>query len=433
MNKKWFFLIFLGVSLCSWSQNNATRILDSSIRSLRMQMVHHPTLSRPYLILEAGGVIDGSDEDNSVEISFDQLSHDVHQYTYSIKHLNADLRPSDLQSFEYVRGFTTADITNYEHSINTQVNYTHYAFTFPNEDMQLVASGWYLIYIYEDGNPEQVVAQQLLAVVEQHTGIKIDVRANTTIELSGRYQQLDIDVDTKALDLKNPEDLRLLVMQNSRWDNCVYMPKPDYVEPNRLRWKDNKDLIFEGGQEYHRFDAYSVYFAGTNIDRIVYESGDYHAILMPDQMAEGVYIHDYDADGQYVINAERTQDADVEAEYMWVHFFLKSRAMMDGAVYVGGDLFYNYMSSGNRMQYDGDADGYYLMALLKQGGYNYQYWFMPKSSLASPTTGQGLKGATLQRTEGSHWETGNTYTVYVFHRPFGARADRLVGYSSSSM
>ena len=29
--------------------------------------------------------------------------------------------------------------------------------------------------------------------------------------------------------------------------------------------------------------------------------------------------------------------------------------------------------------------------------------------------------------EGSHWQTDNEYTVWVYYRPFGARYDRLVG------
>lgn len=425
-------LIFCTLFATAWAQDNTTRILSPSVRTLRMQMVNHPTLFRPVLTLPVEGIIDGTDPDNTLEISFDEISHDVHQYTYTVRHLNADLQPSDLQSFEYVHGFTTADITDYEHSLNTQVNYTHYSFTFPNEDMQIIHSGLYLLMIYEDAAPENIVAQQLFAVVEPKASISTDIRSNTTLELSGHYQQLDIDVDTKALNMRMPDDIHLCVMQNGRWDNRVLSPKANYVETNRLRWRDNNNLIFEGGNEYHRFDAYSVYFAGTNIDNITYQDGDYHCFLMPDQIGSFQYIHDFDADGQFIVNAERTDDSDTEAEYMWVHFFLQSEPLFDGSIFVGGDLFQNHMSLSNRMLYDNAAGGYYLNALVKQGGYNYQYWFRPKQKAGQPY-GLGLKGATLRKTEGSHWETGNTYETFVFFRPFGARADRLVGYSSSSM
>jgi hypothetical protein len=69
------------------------------------------------------------------------------------------------------------------------------------------------------------------------------------------------------------------------------------------------------------------------------------------------------------------------------------------------------------MSYDSEHECYYLTALLKQGGYDYQYWFIPSTK----------KAATTQMSEGSHWETQNSYTICVYYRPFGSRYDRLVG------
>ena len=123
-----------------------TQILDSDIRTLRMRymkeaMEPSSTVSRPYLVLPESGVIDGSEAENTLEISFDEMSHDVHQYSYRVLHCQRDWTESDISSYEYVDGFTTADIVDYEHSMNTQQAYTHYTFTFPNEDLQLKASG----------------------------------------------------------------------------------------------------------------------------------------------------------------------------------------------------------------------------------------------------------------------------------------------------
>ena len=86
-------------------------------------------------------------------------------------------------------------------------------------------------------------------------------------------------------------------------------------------------------------------------------------------------------------------------------------------VYVGGELFDNQLNIRNRMLYDNEAKCYYLVSLVKQGGYDYQYWFVPKGSQT---------GSTLP-TEGSYWQTENEYTIYVYYRPFGSRGDQLVG------
>ena len=400
--------------------------LHAELRTLRTRLLadalaeqdgERPSMQRPFLYLD-NGVVDGQDENNTLEISFDEMSHDVHFYTYTVCHLNADGNPSALLSSEYLRGFTTMDITDYQHSLNTQRDYTHYRFTFPNEDMQLTASGLYALQVYEDGDRDKTVAWVPFAVVDPKVAIDANAHSKTIKELNGHYQQLDIDVAMTAVSLRDPQEFTLVVQQNGRTDNRAIVRQPTFVESKRLRYLNNPALVFEGGNEYHHFDAYSAYYAGTGIDRIAYDNRDYHAILFPSQPQEGVYMHEYDVNGQFRVNAERTSDPDTEAEYMWVHWlFVCDRPWFDGTLYVGGDLFDNQMSMQNRMLYDNEQGAYYLTALVKQGGYDYQYWFLPK----------GGSAATTLRTDGAYWQTQNEYTIYVFYRPFGARADQLVG------
>ena len=428
--KRRLILLLLLVSMVGYAQHR-TQVMDSDIRTLRMRYMSEAlessgTVSRPYLILPGSGVIDGSEADNTLEISFDEMSHDVHQYSYRVVHCNRDWTESSISSYEYVDGFTTADIVDYEHSMNTQQAYTHYSLVFPNEDMQLKISGNYVVQIYEDGDQEQVVAEVCFRVMEPIVGIDAHVRANTDIELSGRYQQLDVDVQTKALNLRDAGDVKVVVQQNGRWDNRVVLEKPTFVEPNRLRYVNQKSLIFEGGNEYRHFDIYSSYYAGNHVDRVRYEQGEYHALLDIDEVRgtknknagrEGLpYITERDANGQWLVNCEKTDYVDTEAEYMWVHFVLPvEHYVLDGEVFVGGDVFGNQYSMHNRMAYDAEHKCYYLYAYLKQGGYDYMYYV------------KGENGMTLLPLEGSHWQTENEYAVWVYYRPFGARYDRLVG------
>lgn len=383
---------------------------------------------RYYLTMPAEGVIDGSDPANTFVISFDELSHDIKQYSYSVEHLNSKRERDDLQSFDYVRGFTRNDIVDYATSMNTRVNYTHYRFTFPNEDMQIIASGNYLVRIYEikDGE-ERTVASVVIPVVEKIVTPHISITPNTVKEISRRYQQVDIDLNTQALNIVNPTEVKLVVQQNGRLDNEVVAPYPTYILANKLSWTDQKKLVFEGGNEYRHLDIYSTYFAGYNVDRIRYGEGEYHAFLMPDKITTGNYMHEYDHNGMCVINAERCYDIDTEAEYMYVHWWLPMETpIWDGGIYIGGDLFYGQMENGlNRMIYDNERKAYYMISLLKQGGYDYQYWLKKKNE----------PSATLLETEGSYWQTENIYTVWVFFRGVSDRYDRLVGlgYSSSSM
>ena len=413
-----FILVFLAFCFGLFAQTH-TRIYNENVRTLRV--------AREVLTME---------KTEPLQISFDEMSHDVHMYSYTVRSLEfrgESLELNDgMMSSEYLQGFTTRDITDFEHSMNTSREYTHYWFEFPNEDMTITKSGAYRLTIYEDGNPDNKVAEVDFCVLESLVKVDAKVRANTDIEFNGRYQQVDIDLNTSALNVRDPGEVRLVVTQNNRLDNAVYLDQPSYFEPNRLRYIYHKDLIFEGGNEYHHFDAFSCFYAGYGIDRVFHENGDYHVVLFADEVTKGQYIHEYDSDGGFVVNAERTTDADTEAEYMWVHWTLPmDRPMLDGALYVGGELFQNEMNLRNRMQYDAEARCYWLTALVKQGGYDYQYWFVPKSSIVNrPIVNEKT---TTQRVDGSYWQTENTYTIYVYWRPFGARYDRLVGFRQVSL
>lgn len=423
-----YIVLLHALILCA---QHRTQVLHPNIRTLRARYMSEAlepsgTVSRPYLVLPESGGIDGSDAENSLEVSFDEMSHDVHQYSYRVVHCNMDWTESDINSYEYVEGFTTADVIDYEHSVNTQQAYTHYYFGFPNEDMQLTKSGNYVLQIYEDGDQEKVVAEVCFSVVEPLVSIDAKVRSNTDIELNGRYQQLDIDVQTAALNVRDAGTVKVLVRQNGRLDNQVVLNRPTFVEPNRLRYVNQKSLIFEGGNEYRHFDAYSTYYAGYHVDMVRYAQGEYHTLLDIDDIRgtmgkgagrEGVtYVTERDANGQWIVNCEKTDYVDTEAEYMWVHFVLPvSQMVMDGHVFVGGELFGNQYGAQNRMEYDAEQKCYYLYAYLKQGGYDYMYYVVRKD------------GVTTLPLEGSHWQTENEYSMWVYYRPFGERYDRLVG------
>ena len=69
------------------------------------------------------------------------------------------------------------------------------------------------------------------------------------------------------------------------------------------------------------------------------------------------------------------------------------------------------------MHFDPEQRAYVKTLLLKQGGYNYQFWFRPR----------GSQRANVERIDGSFWQTRNEYTIFVYHRAWGGRYDRLIG------
>jgi hypothetical protein len=305
-------------------------------------------------------------------------------------------------------------------SLNTTYLYTHYSFLLPNNDMAFKITGNYVAIIYEDNKVDTPIAQACFSIVDQRVNITATVRGNTDTELSGRSQQLDFEVALNGYPVRDAtEEIKVVVRQNNRIDNQVTEIKPTYFSNSSLSFINNKSLIFEGGNEYHRFDISSVYAAGEGVANIVFTRPHYDAILYDNKIQTSkMYMYDLDVNGKFIVNMQNAQDDNTEADYMLVHFNLPAKEpFFDGQLYLGGEFNYNQLNNDVRLRYDGKTESYVQTILLKQGGYNYQYWFLPK----------GETKASPARVEGSYWQTKNEYTIYVYHRSWGERYDKLVG------
>lgn len=365
--------------------------------------------------------LDGHDV---LRIRFDEMSHEAHSYGYKVIHCNADWTPSNLSTNEYLTGFTTGNITDFNLSQITTFLYTHYKFELPNSDISFKISGNYVVIIYEDNDVDKPIAHACFSIVQPKVSINATIRGNTDTELSGRLQQIDFDLMLNGYNVRDiNSELKVIIRQNNRFDNEVSGILPTFISASKLSYSNNKALIFEGGNEYHRFDISSVYAASEGIATIRYQQPHYEAFLTQDKVQTSkTYMHNFDVNGKYIINyQESVENSDIEGDYLYVHFMLPMKEpFLDGQIYLGGDFNNNLFNDNSRLQYDFNAGTYYKTMLLKQGGYNYQYWFVQK----------GSKKANVEKVEGSYWQTGNEYTIYVYHRPWGERYDKLIAVKS---
>jgi hypothetical protein len=403
-----FALLYLSVSLQAQYRTEAFHKNIKTIRATHSDGV----FALPVLTLN------GSD---FLTISFDELSADIHDYYYSIYHCSADWKPSPISTTEWCRGYAFNPIVETRPSINTTVNYSNYSFTVPNSDFTFKASGNYVAVIIEGNDLQKVVATICFSVVEQKVAIMPDIRSNTDTDFNGKSQQLDFTVLTNNYPIQDvSSELKIVVQQNRRTDNQPQNLQPTYITPSKLSYVNNKALIFEGGNEYKGVEITSSYSYGAGVNRIRWFEPYFNVELFADQIApRAPYSFVQDSDGNYVVNVLGTDDDDVEADYVLVHFTLEAEApFFDGLVYILGAFNHDRLDDAVKMTYNNERKCYEKTILLKQGGYNYQYAFIPV----------GSKTATMQRISGSYWQTENQYAIYVYHRPFGERYDKLVGF-----
>lgn len=398
-------LLFLLYSSYSKAQQN--NVFEDNIKSLRVMKNGEWDLP-PVITLK---------EDDFIEISFDDLKHEYVRYRYTIHHCNADWSFSDILESVYLDGFNTNIIEGYEQSMTPKVEYNRYSIRIPDVNTKLLIAGNYCVQVYEDDS-DKLIAQCYFSVIEPRIIISAEISGNTDIDTYKNHQQIDFTINHHHFNIRNPHsDLKIAVCQNRRWDNAVTNIKPTYIKQNQLVYTHIRDLVFEGGNEFRRFEIIDEYVPRMNVDKMEYHDPYYHATLYTDEQRTN-YIYDQDQNGKYLIRNSNNFDNETESEYIFTHFRLEAPQINGGDIYINGDLTNNCFDERSKMVYDPINHCYEATLLLKQGAYNYQYLYVPNNS---------QRGYTYA-IEGDFHQTENNYCIYVYHRSFGERYDKLIGF-----
>ena len=408
MKKAIFFLslvLICNLNICA--QRN--EILDKNIASLQV-VANNDWLSLPIITLNSN---------DFVNISFDDLTHEYHRYCYKIEHCEADWQTSSaLFESDYIDGFASGNtIDDVQESTNTVQLYTHYNISFPNNKCRPKISGNYRVTIYDENDEKHVVCRAYFMIVEPSMGVHLNVTTNTDIDINGKHQQVEMAVDYGNNIVSNPQtQIKTVVTQNNRWDNAVVNARPQYIKANGLQWIHCKDYIFDGGNEYRKFETLDVTHTTMGLESINWDGHNYHAWIWTDEPRPS-YIYDKDANGAFLIRNSDNIDNDVNSDYIITHFRLKSPQTAD-PIYINGfftnDRFlpqYEMKWNEKNQQYEGEL-------LLKQGYYSYQYLMMKPEGKLKPVP-----------SEGNFYQTENTYQALIYFKANGDRTDRLVGYT----
>jgi hypothetical protein len=358
--------------------------------------------------------------ENSIQIAFDELSHNYIRYGYRIIHCNADWTRSEMNELEYLDGFPDNEIDHYEQSVSTLTEYTHYSFSIPNDKVQLKLSGNYAVEIYDRENNGETLLTACFMVLEEKAVVEAAVTATTDIDHKQQHQQLSFDIKPVGLSIRQPlSEVKVTVQQNHRRDNEVRNISPLALSGDLLRYEHNKDLIFKAGNEYRRFEMTTVKYAGLGVEKISYFKPFYHVELRAAEPRTKGYTYDKDQNGRFLIHSQEASQDTTGSDYFLVHFSLPmDNPILDGGFFINGDLTDNTFSINNKMIYNFERKAYEKSLLLKEGTYNYQYVLKPSGGGKSST----------EKAEGSYWETENEYQIYVYYRPVGERYDRLIGF-----
>lgn len=394
------------------AQLGCTEYLNNNLHTLQLK-VDGSAEAFPVLKLNSN---------ESLEVSFDDLTHEYKRYTYKIEHCDMMGQVTDgLFESEYIRA--TADegiIDTYAPSENTTVQYTHYTFTLPNTQMRPLISGNYRITISSENDEGEIVPvlRTYFGVVDPQVSIYPTCSTDTEVDYNNTHQQLSLRVDVSRLTLRDAaNELQVVVMQNRRWDNAIINVPFTSQNGNQLLWEHSRGLIFDAGNEFRKMEILSTRYPGMHGDGVKWMDPYYHYTIMTDYVRKN-YLYDEDRNGLYLTRYEGGGNADIEADYVMAHFSLEIPQVPKAQMYVAGMWTGGRLSNRYLMHYDESKQMYLADFLLKCGYYNYQY--------LSEFNNMPNRGTT-QVAEGDFYPTENEYDILVYYHPSGSRYWQLVG------
>lgn len=356
----------------------------------------------------------------SILLEFDDLNADQHQYSYKIEHYDYNWELSNINSTEYIDGYNTDWIRNFEESFNTLQAYTHYRLQLPNEYTKIKISGNYMLTVLDENNG--IVFSRPFIIYEPLVDVGVSVHRNRDIATINTKHSVQFSINHPNLNINNPSmEIKPVIYQNTDWNTRIDNLKPQFYKGSQLLYKYVDGISFWAGNEFLFFDTKQIRTASNNVAKVELDDIFHTYLYIDEARGSKPYTLNPDINGNFVIRTIDDENNATEADYSQVYFKLESFADIgDNDVYIYGNFNGWQLTDENKLTYNERSGLYEGQLLLKQGFYNYTYVIKNNDEIDNHTI------------EGSFYQTENDYSVLVYYKPFGSRYDSVIGYGKTN-
>ncbi len=358
---------------------------------------------------------------DQVELHFDDLLGNVKYYYYTYQLCDKDWSPLNLSQFDYLKGFTQIRINNYRFSSIAFTKYTHYQAILPERNSYPTRSGNYLLKVYLDGDTSKLAFTKRLLVVDNKATISARITQPFSPQYFRTHQRLEFNVNINGLNtFSAAQQIKVVVLQNNRWDNTVTNISPTFVRGNSLEYSSENNLIFAAGKEWRWIDLRDFHLQTDRVKRADYKKNSTDIFVKNDyERSTERYVYYRDINGMYTVETTQSVNPFWQSEYATVHFTFSppdSTTYRGKNIYLFGQLTNYAFNDSTKMQFNPAKGVYETHLFLKQGYYNYTYIVADRNNLAY-----------RRQLDGDYFEAENTYTILVYYKSFNGRSDELIG------
>lgn len=415
--KSLLLILLLTISLQSVSQ------IPDAVYSDRIKTVQlHPYGN------QIGYPIIRLNSNEQLELHFDDLDANVKNYSYTFQLCNSDWTPVMLSHFDFIRGFSQVRLSTYRISSIAFTKYTHYQALIPDKNCVPSRSGNYVLKVFLNGDTSKLILTKRMMVVQELSSVKAEVQQPYNGLLFRTHQKIQFRVNlNEQLNVVNAiQQVKVVIMQNNRWDNAVTDIRPTFFSRNVLEYNTENDCVFPAGKEWRWVDLRSFRLQSERIANARYSNTATEIFVKAESDRKEQRFNFYrDANGMYNIEPSENVNPYWQADYATVNFTFvpPGSAPYSGKdVYVFGQLTNYNLSDAAKMNFNSTKGVYESSLFLKQGYYDYGYVTVDRNAKK--------RIAMFDQTEGNLWETENNYTIFVYYRPLAGRADELIGIAS---
>jgi hypothetical protein len=411
--RSFFLFVFLFFSASLTAQRQPDHVYNPDIHTVKLFQQNNQS-GMPVIGLGSGDLL---------ELHFDDLSGYPKNYYYTFVLCNADWTPADVSVFDYIKGFAQNRLSQYRISTVASTKYVHYQALLPDRNCMPAKSGNYLLKVFLDSDTSRLAFTKRFMVVDSRAGVGGAVQQPFDNEILRTHQKIQVMVNTQDLNILSPQQTKLVILQNNRWDDAVKDIQPTFIRGKSMEYNAEQDCIFPAGKEYRWADLQNFRFLSDRMERVDKSHEPYDVYIKPDAERNNLrYLYFQDRNGYDEIATTESLNPWWQTDYAWVHFTFapaNSQPYAGKSVYLLGELTGNQIGDTSRMQYDAVKGVYTKSLYLKQGYYSYTYVTRDnkdRSAKSDPAL-----------TEGNYWETENEYTILFYYRSFSSRYDELVG------
>ena len=356
------------------------------------------------------------------QLEFDDLDANFKSYYYTYQLCDYNWQPVNLSPFDYIKGFTQNRITNYRYSSVSLTRYTHYQAILPERNAVPTKSGNYLLKVFLDGDTANLAFTRRLLVVD----VKATINASITQLLGAQnfttYQKVRFTISTTDINaFSAAQQIKVVILQNNRWDNAQRDIAPTFVRGNVLDYTNDNLAQFAAGKEWRWLDLRSLRLQSDRIAKADYGL-TYTSMYMRFDVDRSSQRYQFypDFDGAFNIMTYETINPFWQGDYAKVHFtFAPPNALPypNKQLYISGQFTDYKLNDTYKMTFNDSTGMYHGSAFMKQGYYNYTYTLVNENGKPDLTN----------HLEGNYWETQNNYTILVYYKGFTDRSDQLIG------